>query len=52
MKMIPVVSWGMYGGATASERAHAFVSWGLRVTIYSGLESISRLLAYYRRLRG
>lgn len=33
MNYLPFVSWGMYGGTTAAERAHFFVSWGLMASL-------------------
>lgn len=49
MKMLPVVSRGVFGGATAIERFHTFVSWGLMCTLPGGIVSRIRSFMYYYR---
>jgi hypothetical protein len=60
MNYLPSVSWGMYGGTTATETANYFASWGLMdalpldsgvipsipsVTIYSSMYMNMSMLA-------
>jgi hypothetical protein len=36
MNAKPFVSWGMYGGTTATESANFFASWGLMDALNAG----------------
>lgn len=36
MNYKPFVSWGMYGGTTATENANLFASWGLMDVLNAG----------------
>ena len=52
MNYLPFVSWGMYGGITAKERANFFVSWGMMADLPNILANYFCLfMQYYRRLR-
>lgn len=42
-----MLSWGMYGGATASQRANLFASWGLMQSLISAVVTI-----FFRRTFG
>ena len=52
MNYLPFVSWGMYGGTSAKERANFFASWGLMADIKAvAAGAIVIFMSYYRRLR-
>lgn len=52
MNYLPFVSWGMYGGTTAAERAHFFASWGLMASLPNiAASAIAVIVNHYRRLR-
>jgi hypothetical protein len=46
------VGWGFYGAASARSRANLWSSWGMLVSLPSGLSSrITCIVDFYRRLR-
>jgi hypothetical protein len=48
---LPFVSWGMYGGSTAKERANFFASWGLMASLPNLTANFIAAIAYYFRRR-
>lgn len=53
MNYLPFVSWGMYGGTSAKERANFFASWGLIANLQAAAGSlIGAAMYYYRKMCG
>ncbi len=50
MNYLPFVSWGMYGGTSAKQRANFFASWGLMENLTSSTSSFAAILYYYYRV--
>lgn len=52
MNYLPFVSWGMYGGTSAKERANLFASWGLMADLPAIVSNIIiRVSMFYKKLR-
>jgi len=52
MNYLPFVSWGMYGAATATQRANFWASWGIMASLPGAVASaIVIFMMYYKRLR-
>ncbi len=47
MNYLPFISWGMYGGATAKQRANFFASWGLMADLPAITGTFIIMIAQY-----